>query len=574
MVLRIVVVFLGFLLAASTPALGDQASLRFQRIRGDYSSLMKSTRDKLYRDNWLRIIDEFRDFSNDHPTHRKGPAALYMAGRASEELHRISLAKMDALKATEIYDDVDAKFPQSSLADDALILSAKIHETILQDPQEAITRCTKVIRKYPGGDRVKRAKKALSRLSPYALEAALKPKPGPIAQTKPKGPSLLIGIRSDFRPKFSRVVLDLTFSPDFSYNILPGDAKKNISPRLYIDLHDTIRGPGIQPRKNVQDPILKRIRTGQPDSKQTRVVLDLHALKTFRVLALDNPSRIVIDVASQKIVWNDSASSPQSPRPPPQTDHISRVLGNAPKEQGPLINFASITPNGELKLIVVDAGHGGRDPGAIGPNGVKEKNVVLAIAKILAKRLREELHCKVVLTRDKDVFLPLEERTGLANRLNADLFISIHANASLNRKAYGIETYYLNFSKNEVAASVAARENGTTLKEVSDLELILFDLMANSKINESSLLANKVQKGVVGELSKKYSRIRDHGVRQGPFHVLVGATMPSILVETAYISNRKEESRLVSRSYQERVAKGIVAGIRNFATTLDMVAKK
>jgi N-acetylmuramoyl-L-alanine amidase len=574
MILRIVAVFLGFLITASTPAFGDQASLQFQRIRGDYSSLMKSTRDKLYRDNWLRIIDEFRRFSSDHPSHRKSPAALYMAGRASEELHRISLAKTDALQAAEFYDDVDVKFPQSSLADDALVLSAKIHGTILKDTQEAVSRYAKIIQKYPQGDQVKPAKEALTRLSPYALEAASRPEPEPIAQTKPKGPSRLTKIRSESRSGYSRVVLDLTGPAEFSYNTLPGNTKENVSPRLYVDLRDTTPGSKIRSRQDVQDPILKRFRTGQPDTGQTRVVLDLHTLQNYRVFALQNPARIVIDIAAQKIAWDDSASSPQSPRSPPPPDNISKVLGEIPAEKGPAIDFASTTPNGELKMIVVDPGHGGKDPGAIGPNGVKEKDVVLAIAKILAKRLKEELRCKVVLTRDKDKFLPLEERTGLANRLNADLFISIHANASPNRKANGIETYYLNFSKNNAAASVAARENGTTLKEVSDLELILFDLMANSKINESSLLANKVQKSVVRQLTSKYSSIRDHGVRQGPFHVLVGATMPSILVETAYISNRREEGRLISRNYQNHVAKGIVAGVRNFATTLDMVAKR
>jgi len=582
MFLRFVAVFLGILVAASSPAFGDQANLQFQRIRGDYSSLIKSTRDKLYRENWLRIIDEFRRFSNDHPTHSKGPAALYMAGRACEELHRISLAEKDALQAAEIYDDVDVKFPNSSLADDALVLSAKIHDNVLKDSQEAVSRYSRVIRKYPEGDQIKPAKEALSRLSPYALEAALsiesesKPKEEVLesARPLPTGPSRLLGIRSESQAGFSRVVVDLSASAEFRYNTLPGDAKKNISPRLYIDLRETSPVTGIPSVTVVQDPILQRIRTGQAQPGQVRIVLDLFVLEDFRVFTLENPNRIVIDVAAQKTVWNDKKPSPQAPQIVNQSDHISKILQETPVEKSPAVDFTANNQNSELKLIVVDAGHGGKDPGAIGPHGVKEKDVVLGIAKILANRLEKELQCKVVLTRDRDKFLPLEERTGLANRLNADLFISIHANASPNRKASGIETYYLNFSKNEDAAMVAARENGITLKEVSDLELILFDLMANSKINESSLLANKVQKGVVRELTAKYSRVKDQGVRQGPFHVLVGATMPSILVETAYLSNSREESRLISRTYQERVADGIVTGVRNFATTLDMVAKK
>ncbi|MBN2427056.1 MAG: N-acetylmuramoyl-L-alanine amidase [Deltaproteobacteria bacterium] len=580
MYLRIVAVCLGFLIAASSPVFGDEANLQFQRIRGDYSSLIKSTRDKRYRDNWLRIIDEFRRFSNDHPTHSKGPAALYMAGRACEELYRISLAERDALQAAELFDDLDVKFPDSSLADDALVLSAKIYDSILKDSQEAVSRYSRVVSAYPGGDQVKPASEALSRLSPYALEAALNP-PSAAApeeevaneiKMKPAGPIRLTGIRSEARSGFSRVVLELSGPVEFSYNTLPGNAEKNVSPRLYVDLRETTRVTTIQSNKVVNDPILDQIRTGQARPDQVRVVLDLHVLQDFRVFPLDNPARLVIDVAAQKTAWQESnpALQPLAPQP----DRISKILQETPLVKDPAVDFTATTQNSELKLIVVDPGHGGKDPGAIGPNGVKEKDVVLAIGKILAQRLKNDLQCKVVLTRDRDKFLTLEERTGLANRLNADLFISVHANASHSRKTRGIETYYLNFSKNEDAASVAARENGITLKEVSDLEMILFDLMANSKINESSLLANKVQNGVVRELSDKYSHVKDHGVRQGPFHVLVGATMPSILVEAAYISNHREEARLTSRAYQERVARGIVNGVRSFAATLDMVAKK
>ena len=153
-----------------------------------------------------------------------------------------------------------------------------------------------------------------------------------------------------------------------------------------------------------------------------------------------------------------------------------------------------------------------------------------------------------------------------------DRFISLHANASPSRKAYGIETYYLNFSKNDKAAALAARENGTSLKEVGDLELILFDLMANAKINESSRLAAEIQNSLVNVLSKNYSKVKDLGVRQGPFYVLLGATMPSVLVETAFISNKMEESRLLSDKYRDRTVAAISQGVRNYTRSLKMMA--
>jgi len=259
--------------------------------------------------------------------------------------------------------------------------------------------------------------------------------------------------------------------------------------------------------------------------------------------------------------------------PKGKNDAIAKVLEQTPEEPQPQINLPQGSSN-RLRRIVVDAGHGGKDPGAIGAGGTQEKDVTLALAKILAKRLKQEFGCQVVLTRDKDVFLALEERTALANRLGADLFISIHANASANRSVQGIETYYLNFSKNDKAAAVAARENGTSLKQVSDLEMILFDLMANSKINESSRLAAEIQNSLVSNLNRHYSQVKDHGVRQGPFYVLLGATMPSVLVETAFISNKTEEKRLASSKYQQRAADAIVAGVKKFAKASRMIATK
>lgn len=172
------------------------------------------------------------------------------------------------------------------------------------------------------------------------------------------------------------------------------------------------------------------------------------------------------------------------------------------------------------------------------------------------------------MTRSTDVFIPLEERTAIANKVNADLFVSIHANASLNRGASGIETYYLNLAKTEKAAQLAARENGTSLEKVSLLQAILFDLMANYKLNDSAHLAEEVQKALYRKLHGQYPSTRNLGVKQGPFYVLVGATMPSILVETAFISNEAEEERLKDSSYQEQAAEGILEGVKGYISSL------
>jgi N-acetylmuramoyl-L-alanine amidase len=190
--------------------------------------------------------------------------------------------------------------------------------------------------------------------------------------------------------------------------------------------------------------------------------------------------------------------------------------------------------------------------------------VVLAIAKRLQQMIRSQLKCEAVLTRSRDKYLSLEERTAMANTQDADLFISIHTNASSDRRAYGIETYILNLATDDEAIRVAARENATSTKNISDLDTILESLMNNAKVSESTRLASYVQQSMARSLKRKYKQIRSKGIKQAPFYVLLGADMPSILIETSFISNPTECKRLVSKSYQKQLCQGIIDGIRRY----------
>jgi N-acetylmuramoyl-L-alanine amidase len=213
--------------------------------------------------------------------------------------------------------------------------------------------------------------------------------------------------------------------------------------------------------------------------------------------------------------------------------------------------------------VVIDAGHGGKDPGAIGPSGIMEKDVVLDIARRLRDLMRQERQWRVTLTRDTDVFIPLEERTALANAKGADLFVSIHANSAERPEAHGIETYFLDLASDEQSMRVAARENATTVSKVSDLQRILQDLQMTSKRNESSLLAGSVQQALV-QVPKGGKNGRDLGVKHAPFVVLMGAGMPSILVETGFISNPGEERKLADPKYRGQAARAIFEGIKEY----------
>ncbi|MGD9733746.1 MAG: N-acetylmuramoyl-L-alanine amidase, partial [Desulfamplus sp.] len=245
----------------------------------------------------------------------------------------------------------------------------------------------------------------------------------------------------------------------------------------------------------------------------------------------------------------------------------TRVVQIAPGSNVDRIKASSIAKQLALgvRTIVIDPGHGGRDPGASGHiSGIYEKNVVLSISKKLAKKIESRLNCNVIMTRSRDTYLSLEERTAIANTKNADLFISLHCNASNDPNLVGIETYYLNLATDERAINVAARENATSRKNISDLESILNDLMKNAKINESSRLSSVVQKSLYNGMKSQYSKVRNLGVKQAPFYVLLGASMPSILIETSFISNPEECRRLTDSAYQNALCDAITDGIAKY----------
>ncbi|WP_432821902.1 N-acetylmuramoyl-L-alanine amidase [Trichloromonas sp.] len=564
------------LLLTPLPALADGSDAAYLKAKDNYQSLINSAKKQLYRDNWEAVIGAFMAVVDRYPDSSRAPDGLYMAARACRGLYDVSRVSSDARRATEYYDRLTQSYPRNSLADDALFESAQIYEAILESKAEAFVRYQAIVDRYPSGDMLAKAKgRAVSLVAyapaPKALPAPEVSPPAPVAKA---GEAVLTGIRLWSNPGYTRVVMDLEGAAEFSANFLPANPKEGADPRIYVDIKKTVPAAGLTEKTLVQDGLLRQVRSGRYDDSTVRVVLDLVSFNNYKVFPLQDPFRIVIDVLGEGAPALSSQVPEIRSRPPETKDGIARVLDKAPVEAPLKVNIPAVSSHPGLRRIVVDAGHGGKDPGAVGPSGLLEKDVTLAMARQLKKQLEAEIGCEVILTRDRDVYLPLEERTAIANKVGADLFISIHANAAKNREAYGVETYYLNFSKNDKAAAVAARENGTSLKQVGDLELILFDLMANSKINESSRLAAEIQKAMVDDLRRHYSDIRDLGVRQGPFYVLVGATMPSVLVEAAFISNHREESRLATSKFKEKTSAAIVKGVRNYATDLKLIANK
>jgi N-acetylmuramoyl-L-alanine amidase len=377
----------------------------------------------------------------------------------------------------------------------------------------------------------------------------------------PSDKAQLTGLRFLSWKGYTRIMLDLSRQAQYQVRRLKEDPGKGMPPRIYIDILGARLALASKESIPVDDGLLRQVRLGQYSDDVVRVVLDMSSLRDHNAFMLADPYRLVIDVygtkASERIAAREM---------PVQASTASRAV---PKVNNP----TSPSPaNSGLRKIVLDPGHGGKDPGAMGAGGIAEKDLVLAIAKKLAAKLKTEMGIEVVLTRKDDRFVPLEDRTAKANSEDADLFISLHMNASPNAEAKGIETYYLDNTTDEAAMRLAARENATSRKNISDLQFILSDMTQNMKLEDSMTLAYRVQSSLVSGMGKVMVDVKDLGVKKALFYVLVGARMPSVLVEMFFITNRGEGRVMSQGSYQDAMVEALFEGIQKFSQS-NLIAK-
>jgi N-acetylmuramoyl-L-alanine amidase len=345
-----------------------------------------------------------------------------------------------------------------------------------------------------------------------------------------KDPVKVLGVEPVTGEDAARVVVRLSGPATFQAGTLAGDGGKD--PRVFVDIaHATSRGV---PKETPAGGLLRRVRLG-PHPSGTRVVLDLAAPAAHRrVFYLPDPFRVVIDVTSRARAA-EPAAAPAGPR--------------------------------EVRRIAIDAGHGGNDSGATGPTGLKEKDVTLDIAHRAAPLLAHELQVETLLTRDSDVYVPLDVRAARANAFHADLFVSIHCNASENGSARGVQTFVLDESRDPegFAARVAARENAQRGKEGQELSAaVLTNLNVAAMTARSRHVADLLQRSALGSLLPRYPDTKDQGIKTAGFFVLVGADMPAVLFETAFISNPEDEGRLATADYRQKLADAIVNAVRAY----------
>ncbi len=545
------------------------ASTLYKDAQSAEKRLHKSASRLAKKSDWTSVAKLYRKVVLNHPRSGYSDDALYYEAEIYLDIFRRFDDRAALIRALDSYLLVANGYPASRWARKARLSRGKLYLESLSDYKSASIALRKVTSQWPNASEAAEARRLLDALS--------RPK-HPASETFPKG---VVGVRnirhwSDSKREYTRVVIDL--DKDVKYR--QGQLQK--PDRIYFDLIGTRVTKALASKSfPVEGDFLKQIRVGQNKPDIVRVVLDFKRISAYNVFWLPEPYRLVVDISGQK-PRPETLVAEKTPRPatPPRTTPLTTTTTPTPTRGGaddtaalklpPAPTRDGFSTARQLGLnvgrVLIDPGHGGRDPGTQSKK-LQEKHLVLDISKRVAKLLEKD-NFEVMMTRGSDVFIPLEERTAIANSKGADLFVSIHVNASRSSRPRGTETYFLNLTNDPAAAEVAARENATTTRRLSELNDLLQKVMNNSKITESRELATHVQNSMAGVLFSSAKDSRNRGVKKAPFYVLLGAQMPAVLVEVAYLSNRKDEALLANIAYRQKVAESIAKGIRSYHETL------
>lgn len=552
----------------STPVLADSIDVRYDKAAKSYHLLFENKKFKKLESNWIKTIRYFESIYKNHPKHAKAPNSLLSTGKLYRALYQYNSKSIYLDRSNIAFRALVKKYPTSSLSDNGQYLLAENYEKFKHDKNLANFEYQKVIDLFPASDSAQEARVKLKGVRPSSptkkisvekfegvdLGDLTKAQFGGLALNEISHPENLTMVsKVDYwsTSDWSRMVINISGEIRYKYQGLQADPENGKGERIFLDIYNAYIPPEFQKKISSKSGLIKQARIGQFDKTTVRIVLDLNSLEKIKVFdfSLPNQFKIVVDVLGDVSKVNSGLKS---------------ILAKKTPEDGQEI---SLTQAFGLKVntIIIDPGHGGKDPGAIA-FGLQEKDIALKVAKQLKRTiLKYNDKQKVFLTRETDKFISLEARTAFANKHQGDLFISIHVNASRKEKAHGIETYILNLTTDSAALALAAKENQSNLKNISHLQSILNDLMTNSKIHESNSLALNIHKNTVSQIqSKLYKNLNDLGVKQAPFIVLLGAQMPSVLIEVGFLTNKIEHNYLKSNQYHQALATGIFRGINQY----------
>jgi N-acetylmuramoyl-L-alanine amidase len=522
------------------------AGVRAQSVAGGrYESLLAeemrvSTTTAATADDFRAVINGYWNFVRRYPTSGYSDNALWQAANLSAEAFQRFTQDRDKFRAVQLFQWLRDQYPHSPLRTKA---SERIEHL---ETMAAATTTT-----------------------PAASDITIR------------------AVHREVLPDVVRVTVELDREVAFYQERLDGPA------RLFFDLRGTKTVPSlVDATFRYDSDIIRHIRLGRHPNSTTRVVLDLENVARYSVFTLYNPYRIVIDAergapapsAPNAPVASTSAPTSHNASTSAPSTHIASADKTVDRPNTPVIAGKPLPPSANssgkfsvarqlglgVSRVVIDAGHGGHDPGA-SAFGISEAELVLDVTLRLEKLLKQQPGIEVVLTRRTNEYVSLDERTEIANRESADLFLSVHANASANGSARGVETYFLNFALNPQAEAVAARENAASGKTMNSLPSIIKAITLNSKLNESRDFAASIQRSLVRGMRGGNRTLKDLGVKQAPFVVLIGAAMPSVLAEISFVTNQQEARLLKLPRYRQRIAEALLAGILRYQQSLKKV---
>ncbi|HTV53302.1 MAG TPA: N-acetylmuramoyl-L-alanine amidase, partial [Terriglobia bacterium] len=595
-IFRILALFTGIAalclaVVGSAATKGTSAQAAYYRALQLRQALRKRSHRSLA--NYLAVVRAYQLVYRIDAEYRNAAAALEGAAELYAEAGRDFANDRYSAKGIEAYRFLMAQYPKSGLSREALFRIGEIYRKDIEDPIAARNAYREYLKLYPRSALAADAALDIARINEDLSERQVDQTHGDRQLPRSDRQSCsgcaaeVESVRSWIAPDYTRVVIRTGHEVKF-------DALQLYHPpRLVFDLKDTHLGRALAHQSfPAEHGFLRRIRVAQFNPSVTRVVLDVPQIENYSVFSLPHPFRLVIDIRGQgplrrplattadfrsrtgfRPVTDRSAIGTPVSHKTAQADarSLSSSSGgaSAASEDGDDSVAVASPQEGlvagppptltralglKIRRIVIDPGHGGHDTGTVGPAGIEEKNVVLDVALRLRRLILRKLGCQVVMTRSTDKFIPLEERTAIANEDGADLFISIHANASRDPGARGIETYYLNFTTNPEALAVAARENATSEQSVFQLQNLVRKIALSAKIGESRDFAKIVDHELVLHLNEDGDPQPDRGIKKAPFVVLIGANMPSILVEISFLTNPRDERSLERPQFRQEIA--------------------
>ncbi|HEV8384503.1 MAG TPA: N-acetylmuramoyl-L-alanine amidase [Candidatus Acidoferrales bacterium] len=608
------------------------ARAQYEKAEKQRTALEGKPRKERTLKEYLQLVAAYRRVYHFSPQAAEVTTALQAVGELYEQMGRLFDEKYFQ-PAVDAYQFLLHEYPTSRFRDDALFTVAQIQQQDLNDKDLAEKTYQEFLKRFPRSSRAEQARAALMEI---AAEREKSRKPATRAElteerTKERGMPQVTGIRSWNTEHYTRIVISV--DEEVKYQAARIANPDRIYFDLYkAKLSSTLAGKTLE----VPSGFLKTIRVAQNQAGIVRVVLEVDKVKDYSVFLLPEPYRMVVDVYGEPLamakagppkVEDAPAKSAKKDEEPLKKEPARTVAEKKQPEEAPQLETVTPTPSagakkssepekplnsawtatakrekgakapevvvaatppaptrtGQMDMtrvlglkigrIVIDAGHGGHDTGTIGPSGLMEKDLCLDVALRLGKMIKEKLPgTEVIYTREDDTFVPLENRTAIANQAKADLFISIHANSSRDTSARGIETYYLNFASSDDALEVAARENAPSQSSIHELQDLIKRIAKNEKIEESRELAQEIQDNLAKRLQRVSKYNKSRGVKKAPFVVLIGANMPSVLSEISFISNPTDEILLKRGEHRNRVVEGLYRGIEKYLQNLNSLS--